>query len=567
MGFEVIQLKMANVWGQGQIFAFSALDGKNMFGDDFIGILCGDRFGIEFQTKVKRTLFFTGFVKGNFDFTYVCGDYINLKSQLGNVRVLYYDTHLVVGDLCEGISPLVFTEGVSEKQVIDGIEIADSQDGEFTAIGIKNNIFAFSFGKSAEEAVTLVKTGLSVNIDKASADKESFYRNNTVDCEFSKLYCKCLSVMKTQLLSPEGRMDKIWSTPDRLPHRGMWLWDSVFHALGHRNYDIEIAKQLILSLIPHQSENGMLPHHMTPMKSSEISQPPVIAWGAWKIYESSGDREFLKQIFNCNSKFLRWCNEARCHTEEPLYVWHVSDDENCRCDESGMDNSPRFDSVVSLQAIDFSCFMANEMRYMKIIADELGESGSFYEKAYEDIKNAINKKLWDNEDGFYYDYDLDKNNIHKVKSVASFLPLFAGVCSETQAKKLVEKLNDKDEFCSEFMIPSVGLQDSTFGSDMWRGPVWINYNYMISEGLKSYGYTELATKIRKNTIEVVNFWYEQTGTVYEFYDCENQKMPSRLRRKGDAIEPYNFKVRFQSIRDYGWTATLTCDMIADLYRK
>jgi hypothetical protein len=29
-----------------------------------------------------------------------------------------------------------------------------------------------------------------------------------------------------------------------------------------------------------------------------------------------------------------------------------------------------------------------------------------------------------------------------------------------------------------------------------------------------------------------------------------------LNRKGKPIEPYNFKIRMQSIRDYGWTASL-----------
>ena len=46
---------------------------------------------------------------------------------------------------------------------------------------------------------------------------------------------KCLSVMKADTLRPEGPAlagGGAWSTPDRIPHRFMWLWDSVFHALA-----------------------------------------------------------------------------------------------------------------------------------------------------------------------------------------------------------------------------------------------------------------------------------------------------------------------------------------------
>lgn len=38
-------------WGQGQLFAFSALDGKSLFSDDFVGILSGDKLGVIFHTR------------------------------------------------------------------------------------------------------------------------------------------------------------------------------------------------------------------------------------------------------------------------------------------------------------------------------------------------------------------------------------------------------------------------------------------------------------------------------------------------------------------------------------
>ena len=47
---------IADKWGQGQIFAFSALDGKTCAENDFVGILSGDRLGIRFFTKVRREL-------------------------------------------------------------------------------------------------------------------------------------------------------------------------------------------------------------------------------------------------------------------------------------------------------------------------------------------------------------------------------------------------------------------------------------------------------------------------------------------------------------------------------
>lgn len=344
--------------------------------------------------------------------------------------------------------------------------------------------------------------------------------------------------MKTQLYSPEAEFDTIWSTPDRLPHKSLWLWDSVFHALGHRHIDASNAEKLIHAIWAHQADNGFVPHMADVFISSDITQPPVIAWGAWQLYQTSGNKDFLKEAYEHNKRFLNWCRTNRRVSEKELYTWNTTNDANCRCDESGMDNSPRFDVKVPLFAIDFSCFMANDVRCMKKIADELGlaEDSVFYGKWFDTLAEDINTCLWSEEDGFYFDYNISAQKLHKVWSVASFLPIFAGICSEKQAKILADHLQDSESFATPFPIPSISKKDSTFGSDMWRGPVWINYNYMITQGLADYGFKSLAAEIIDKTIMFMNHWYQTTGTIYEFYDCSNEKAPNHLNRKGPAFE-------------------------------
>ena len=100
---------------------------------------------------------------------------------------------------------------------------------------------------------------------------------------------------------------------------------------------------------------------------------------------------------------------------------------------------------------------------------------------------------------------------------------------------------------------------------MWRGPVWVNYNYMISKGLTEYGYNQLSNEIEDKTIAFLNYWYLKKGTLFEFYDSENLKAPNELNRKGWPFEPYNFEYRTQSIRDYGWSNTLLFDLLHNKY--
>lgn len=550
---------MPKKWGQGQLFAFSALDGESFFSDDFAGILSGDKIGVIFQTKCRRTLFFSN---AEPDFRCVASDMI----LLGNASVLFAKRHLVTGEICDNADVFVSVDGECEVTRIGDTQIHNTADGEYTALLKRNGRFAFAYACDANKAAELCDEGMAIDLEGLKAQKKKLYENLSVrDSGYAPLYSKCISVMKSQLYSPEGNIKRIWSTPDRLPHRNMWLWDSVFHAIGHRNLNAELAENLILALFDVQREDGFIPHMALPDSASQITQPPVICWGARLVYEKSGNKEFLKTVYEKNRKFLIWCRENRRKSERELYSWHTNPELNNRCDESGMDNSPRFDTASDLYAIDLSCYMANEARFMHKVAEELNDSEGAEEflEWHKKIKAEINSTLWCEEDGFYYDYDIPNGCFNKVQSVASFLPVFAGVCDENQCRKLVEHLENPDEFGTEFPIPSISKKDKTFGSDMWRGPVWINYNYMISKGLVQYGYDSLSEKIREKTLSVINEWYNRTGTVYEFYDSENRTPPFCFNRKGEVTEPYDFRIKYQAIRDYGWSCTLALDLLCE----
>lgn len=556
-------------WGQGQLFAFSALDGLSYASDDFTGMLCGDRIGVRFFSNVKRELAMVNVWGKNLEFDAVTSDLIRFHfPEQKAARIIYAKAHLVIGNVSGVIEPAMFTEGRHKTETVDDVEIHDTMDGDFTALQWTGDRFAFAFGHSREDVLKLVEEGMQMDLDAAEANKLSFFEKHGLKdgAPYADLYAKCISVMKTQLYSPEAQFETIWSTPDRLPHKSLWLWDSVFHALGHRHISPALAEDLIRAVWVNQGEDGYVPHMARIGFKSDITQPPVLGWGAWHVYQTSKNREFLKVCFENNARFLNWCRQNRRTDDRELYTWKTTDDVNCRCDECGMDNSPRFDTRDPLMAIDFCCFMANDVRHMKLIADELGlvEESAFYQNWFEKLAKDINDQLWSEEDGFYFDFNITKQEMHKVWSVASFLPLFAGICNEEQAQKLVAHLTDPKTFYTAFPIPTIALTDATFGSDMWRGPVWINYNYMISQGLAAYGYQQLAEEIIEKTIRTMNRWYQLNGTVYEYYDSADQKSPDKQNRKGLPFEPYNINVRMQAIRDYGWSNTLLCDMIHSL---
>lgn len=557
-------------WGQGQLFAFSALDGNALASDDFPGMLCGDRVGIRFFSRVRRELAIVPLSGPGLTFDAVTSDCIvfGFPGQ-ERMRMLYARPHLIIGQVAGNAMPAVFVEGPCRLEQAGDMDIHDTLDGECTALARSGSRFAFAFGHSREEAAQLAREGLSLSPEREEERKLAFYARHGVsdDHPYARLYAKCLSVMKSQLYAPEGEFRTVWSTPDRLPHQHMWLWDSIFHAVGFRHVDACLAQDLIRAVWAHQREDGFIPHMADVGQASDITQPPVIAWGAWQVFSFTHDASFLREAYEHNARFLAWCRDNRRLTARELYTWNTTSNVNCRCDESGMDNSPRFDVPGPLEAIDFSCYMAGDVRHMALMARALGlaEEAARYDGWYRQLCDDINASLWSEEDGFYFDRDLSAGALNRVWSVASFLPLFAGVCSPAQARRLVAHLQDPASFATAFPIPSISRKDPTFGTDMWRGPVWLNMNHMICTGLRSYGCTALAEDILTRTVRYADQWYRDDGVIYEFYDCCSLRAPSRLNRKGAPFEPYHIDVRPQAIRDYGWSCTLLLDMLHQLY--
>jgi len=564
-------MAIPNIWGQGQLFAFSALDGNSLFSDDLVGTLSGDKIGIRFYTKTRRELLFTGIRGFVPTFKAVTSDLITVGTPSGDMNILYAEAHLIIGNTASDIGVAVLVEGESETEAVGSCKIQNTADREFTALLREGNRFAFAYGHSAAEAATLAERGLALDLEAIKQKRLSLYEKFSLDGEgeYAMLYGKCISVMKSQLYSPEEKYTRIWSTPDRLPHKHLWLWDSVFHAIGHRNIDPSLAEDLILDIFEGQSEDGFIPHMASVGYLSKITQPPIIAWGSLLVFEKSGNKDFLKTVFEHNKRFLDWCSKNRRQSDRQLYTWLTTNNVVCRCDECGMDNSPRFDKLTYLEAIDFSCFMAKEASSMAKIAEILGlsEEKAFFSDLFDEIKSDLNERLWSEEDGFYFDYDILDKKLHKVWSVASFLPLFAEICDEHRAKRLLSHLLDPETFYSPFPIPSISKKDETYGTDMWRGPVWLNYNYMLIEGLIGYGFTDYAQEVKEKTFAVLDKWYKNTGTLFEFYDPEDLTSPTRLNRKGTSFEPYDFTVRYQAIRDYGWTNTLLFDMLHNEFKN
>lgn len=120
--------------------------------------------------------------------------------------------------------------------------------------------------------------------------------------------------------------------------------------------------------------------------------------------------------------------------------------------------------------------------------------------------------LWDEEAGLFWARRSGKRI--EVRTPFNLFPLLTGRLSPAIADRLVAHLAAPREFWSRYPVPTVALDDPKFDAwQMWRGPTWVNVNYLLIEGLARAGYADLAQELRRRTLDLI----AGQDDIYEYY--------------------------------------------------
>ncbi len=351
-------------------------------------------------------------------------------------------------------------------------------------------------------------------------------------------------------------------SPQTYPYQ--WLWDSCFHAIILTHFNIEDAKKELLSAVSKQFNNGMIPHMLYWDKNSKndfpviewgkpdtstITQPPLIAYAAWRIYQIDKDKKFLAQIYPFLKKYHQFLIAERRPRRSYLYGI-------INPDESGEDNSPRFDRLLGLSAVQsldvnfskrmlliekqkqiefegpesmkdffwikdvpFNVIAINGLEHLSLIARELSllSESEYFQNQANLTKVSMRELMF--EDGIFWSvYGEDYQKI-KVKTWAIFVPMFAKLYTDKEVKHLVDSLLlNKNSFYPKYLVPTVGKDEASYDPDgpirgvaamlsthlSWRGPVWMGVNWFVYQGLINYGYHDLAKKIYQDSLTLID---------------------------------------------------------------
>lgn len=174
------------------------------------------------------------------------------------------------------------------------------------------------------------------------------------------------------------------------------------------------------------------------------------------------------------------------------------------------------------------------------IGKQLGLDTMEVEEWQQQSLSAFDQKFWNERLGIYTPYDLRGEFQIEEKEIGGLIPLFAGIPSEKQAKKLsdyLQELADRDYY----LTPSFDVDSPLFDSKRyWRGPVWPHMNWMIYHGLNNYGFTDLAHLVKADTLEII----ERFG-FFEYFEPEKAITDSLTKGYGGDL--------------FSWTASTVLD--------
>lgn len=221
--------------------------------------------------------------------------------------------------------------------------------------------------------------------------------------------------------------------------------------------------------------------------------------------------------------------------------------------ESGHDTSNRFVGVCAdLATIDLNCLL---YRYETDIAEAIRtffedklqvpvdfcahgqvvdrfESSVMWEFSARKRKDSIDRYLWNEEKGLYFDFNTITKKPNEYETVTSFWALWCGVASPHQAALLVEKNLGKFECVgglSSTTEISRGSINAANPQKQWDYPNgWAPHQILAWDGLKKYGYHEETERLAYRWLHMITrVFVDYNGTVVEKYDVTDLKSPHR----------------------------------------
>ena len=351
--------------------------------------------------------------------------------------------------------------------------------------------------------------------------------------------------------------------PALKPYPFQWFWDTCFHVIMlARLGEHDLAKKNLRSLFAMQTSDGFVGHmifwkQLLPRRRTDVMQarptwqslrphmsaliqPTFAAQALHCLYEESGDRVYLGELYARVKRYHEWLAKNRDFDGDGLLTI-ISPF------ESGMDWKASYDPVLGYEArttpqgrlytsrlywkavgVDLSNFVlrydlsrirkrarflvkdagfnamyAVDLDCMEKLAPIVGDDPQLFAALKRRVLKSLLALMYDEDSAAFYDLrEPGSQKIH-IKTPTIFFPLAIPELDQTIAERIVQMHFERErEFAAPLPIPSVELRDPAFFPGetpfIWRGPTWAAVNWFLYHALKKRGFAAQAERLRRS---------------------------------------------------------------------
>jgi glycogen debranching enzyme len=336
-------------------------------------------------------------------------------------------------------------------------------------------------------------------------------------------------------------------------YRHQWYWDSCFHAVAWRHFDPACARAELRTLVRSGRLDGFIPHTAfwdrpaywrrapfygthTVFGASATSTigTPLIAL-AWELVATVSDDEpgFATEALPQLRLHYDWlARERDVDGDGLLTIIHP--------DESGLDDSPKYDAVFGwmrhdkigffwpierCRRLSYDARMIVE-RYEEHVEDVLvnvfyalalrslarleAEQGERFAARAARVERALLERCYDERTGLFYDLAGGGERLVQVSTWSSLAPLaLEGIPEDVRRRLVEEHLLHERRYRAQCGIPSVAIEEPSFKPGFsrwrcWRGPSWMNTAWLLVPAMRSLGYVEDAERVVRSLARSVD---------------------------------------------------------------
>ncbi len=371
---------------------------------------------------------------------------------------------------------------------------------------------------------------------------------------YEKVHHFILELMKQIKVPAQGLFPypSLRTTSGQFYSAGIFSWDTHHMTLRFAmEHEPEYMKYFLMNMFSFQRSSGFVPCCVSsvngPGAASGFHAQPFLAQNAAVYLAADGDLESIRILCKKLDAYLQYWLKSSA-APFGLFRWHETW-------MSGFDNeiTGTLFQPDTILPPDLPSLLFLECRAMAYLLRKLDLDGSMYDRKADEIREAVNRTLWDEEMEIYTAFNLVTmkpqtswsdgtltGNVGKYAYIScpSLLTLFSGTATAERAERMIRRyVLSPDHFRSRFGIRSLSKSSEYYNNarwgnpprfgdhrrltnSNWQGPVWIPLTWFVFHGLRRYGFAEDAGRLAGDTVDLIAGEIDRIGFMRENFHAE-----------------------------------------------